>query len=559
MIDYARQGLQYSKDTISASMGQITATQQTLETVNNTFLIPMKDAMTLITIMQSGDAVQNLILGSLGVDPLLVKNPELYIKQKGNEVLDASLGEITAQKGVYSESVLRSLISSSQNNNSDFSTKLKNATKSNIPSMIQSSTCDDTMLSNLAREDVAVPGQPLDLAAYAERKRYFQAAFCAKNANSDPATASALAELQKARPEVAMWDTWLAVTGGDNPKNAAVQAQILVDQRLAEVKTTIQNDLQMGGGIRSLTTCAKDENGNEVRAQYTIDGQAYEDPRSAPCVLEEIKQSSASLLSSFNESLGAPLQTLLAGYGSGAGSLISTAFNTINLVNGIRSGFNSSADSSGSPSPSPNNTVTTQPSTRSVQDLRSNTSAKTTLIAPPIKHLETHLKSLSDLEKTNRNYILAMDLYETKLDAMNSCYNTLAAYPEASGNPNLARARTYYSDSYDSINQLRARISDDASVINRTRTLITETSSKIKESLSSEEILNLFNSYQEEIDSEDLPGIMAGALRDGEYITFKGEVDQSDVEPGPLFNYNNACTEAINAIEAARRAQNAGA
>jgi hypothetical protein len=123
--DSITQKLQFGKDTISAAQGTITAAQQTIETVNNTVLIPMRDALTIISILKSGDNIKNLVLGATGLDPLLVRNPEQYFKNKTLGPIQSWIGDVAAQKSIYSESIYKNLLLNTRYTYSDTSTKVK--------------------------------------------------------------------------------------------------------------------------------------------------------------------------------------------------------------------------------------------------------------------------------------------------------------------------------------------------------------------------------------------------------------------------------------------------
>lgn len=559
LVDYAVQGSQLVKETISASVGTITATQQTLDTVNNTILKPMKDALTLMTIVKSGKNVENLITGGLGNEPLLVKNPELYLENKELGVLKASLGDIASQNSLYGDSVLDTLISSAKYKYSDSSTKLKVINQSSIPSIIQSEACDDETLSNLAREDVAVEGEPLDQAAFTERKNYFYDSFCKEDPKTNPVVASNLVALSAARPQVAQWDTWLASTAGDNAYTKSVLSQQVIDEKVNKTVATAQNDLNLGGGIRSITTCTK-------RATNSISGGGFEGGE-APCLQEEIKQASSLLLDSYKKALGSPLDTLISSFGSGAGGLISSAFSTINMIKGVSDAFSSTAADADSPSSSSSNTATSFSSFQNnsprivstaakEQNLRNEPAAKATLTDPAKKHLRTHGEQMVLLEATSRNYLSYTNVYINKLNNMKSCFDTLATYEEAKGNPSIDQANAYYAERLSQTNQLKGRIEQDIALVVIAKKLITDTLSTIEKSQSSEEILNAFNDYQNTVDTQNIPGITAGATREGEYTSYKGEVDQADALNGPLYSYNTTCTTLREKIEKGRNNNN---
>jgi hypothetical protein len=542
MIDYVRQGFQYAKDTITASQTTVTAVQQTLETVNNTILIPMRDAAALMVLMQSGDNIQNLILGSLGTDPLLIKNPEQYFKNKAVASLGASYNEIAAYRSVFGGSVLEALVKNSRYTYMDHSQKLQAIGSSQVPSIIQRNACTDEKLNQLAREDLMASNQQNDEMAFQARKAHFYNSFCVGDPARDPETAQALQALQRARPDIGGWDSWLALTSGDNQYARVTNLQLEIDKRAREVVEAAKTDYVIGGGIASLTNCTKE-------IETDLNGVPMS---SGTCVAGEIKQAGSVLASTYKEVVETPMKLIRESFGTGAGSLISTAFNTLNIIKGISSSIDSMGGSGGG---GQNNTSAPITSTSpAVQDLTNNQQAKTTLTSPAKRQLETHQTALNTLQTTDQNYISQINFYQSQLDSMKQCYDNLVTEFGIQSDQRVVAALDYYQSTTQSNTVLKNNLSQELGKISTAKTLVSNTISQINASNSSQEITSLFNTYQSTVESQGLPGITAAATRDGEYINFQGTVEQSMSQVGPLYGYKETCSS----IRAQFEAQNYG-
>ncbi len=535
VIDAANLGqniTQSVKATITSYQTTLTAIQQTLETVNNTILIPARDALTVITIMKSGDNMRNLILGTAGIDPLLVDDPQKYLTNKALETVNGSLAEAGLNKIPEGESVLQSVLTVTRWNHLGVPTKLQIIASSPLLPQVKKRACTEDAITKLARDEVAVSGKPLDQAAFAAKRTEFWNAFCVGDPTQDTAqgraTAEALKRLNQARPEVAGWDSWLTMVSGDNPytKNAKIY-QALQEQANAAVSRA-EADLAAGGGIKSLTEC-------KARASKTIDGTPYANPNQAPCIQESIKQVSSVLNQTFKDAIAAPLDLLKASFGSGAGGLINTAFTTINLVQGISVAFNNLSNTS-----SGSGTTYTTVNKPVVNDLTSNQSAKDTLTGPPKKQLLAHQTALTTLQTTNQKYITDIAYFQSQLDSMKSCFDKLVNdYPDASSQ--TSSAYLYYENRKDINLTTKIRIDAEKTPLIEAQNYLKTSIEKINASNSSEEILNIFTEYQNKVDGGIIPDATTGPTREGEYLSFKGEIDQSIGQDGQLYTLNNTC------------------
>ncbi|MFA5132271.1 MAG: hypothetical protein WC444_03015 [Candidatus Paceibacterota bacterium] len=541
------------KETITAFATPITATQQTLATINDNVLIPMRDAMTLISIMQSGDAIQNLIKGSLGTEALLIKNPELYLQNKTLAVVNASLGDIAKQNGVYSNSILGSVIATTKFDAAPLSTKLAILGASGIPAAEQKTRCTDAALSAQAKLDVMSVNPNYTQAQYTARKTELNNALC--GSLSDPKTLAAIKAVSAINPS---WDNWLATTGGDNAYTKSVLSQQVIDKAAADKVELAKADTAAGGGIKSKTVCTKrtttDANG------VTVTGAAA---LSLPCIQEEIQQAASVLNNSFKGAIDGPTKVALAGFGKGAGSLISTAFTTIGLINGIMSPLSGGGSGGGASTAqatvggqtttvtavTPNNTTTTS-TTVPVKDLTNNPTAKTTLTKPTKDQLAMHAESLATLETTDQSFISSVQVFQGQIDTVKACYDKLVAdYPQSQASATQASFTNYYTGKKASNDALIVKLRAEISLIGTTKTLVTNTQNKIEASLSSEEILNTFNAYQNQVDSQKLPSLTSGISREGDYQTYKGEAETASLEGGALTTYQADCASTRQRLE----------
>ncbi len=518
------QGFQLVKETLSEYSNAITAYNQTLETVNNTILIPMRDAMSLIVLMQSGDAIKNLILGSLGSEALLVKDPEQYFKRQALNSVAVGLGDAAAYKKMYGGSMMQYLINSSKYNYANSSTKIASISQSAVPSMVQKNACDDVMLTQLAMEDVAVEGEPLDQAKFKERKQYFYDQFCKKDPSSDTNTAQSLEILQKARPAIAGWGGFLAVTSGDNPYNKATNLQLVLSQDAQAAVDRAKTDYVIGGGIKSLTECKK-------YAENDINGNLYEETATPACAVQEIKQVSSVLASSFKEVVETPLKLIRESFGTGAGSLISTAFNTVNLLQSI----SSSIDQIGGTGSSGSATV---------PDFKNNSVAKESIATPIRDALDLQGKNLTSIEAVHPRLLNEIGRMQTVTTSITSCYQGLVKDNIiAASSQDMERATTYVTTKEKKLASLKTAIGQDETKIAAGRAIIADFRTKLDAASSSKDMQTLFTDYQTKIRSGSIPGQETLSARENDFVTLQGDISLDTTDGGAAFNLKARCDE----------------
>lgn len=529
---------QLAKDTVTAGTSAITSVQQTLETVNNTILIPIRDALTIVTVLKSGNNMRNLILGTVGIDPLLVDNPERYLKGKALDTINASLAEAGLAYTPGNESVLENILTVTRYNSKGVSARIQLISQSPILPIIQKQVCADYALNKLAEEQVLVPGRPFDQAAFTAKKQELRDAFCVgdpmQNTPEGTRVAENLKRLQQARPEVGGWDSWLTMVSGDNPytKNARIQQEL--QREVNAVVSRAEQDLALGGGIRSLTECKE-------RALTNPAGQPYTNPNQAPCVQEVIKQAGSILNQTFKDAISGPIDLLKQSFGSGAGGLINTAFTTVNILTGISQAldnFNGSSSGGGGTVNTGSQSVSTGAITN---DLQNNPTGKKTLTDTPREHLSMHTESLDKFETANNQYVLAIANYNGKLNSMRQCFVDLVReYPETS--TQAEAAYSYYNETVAANAKLQEKATTSLALIAPTREIISTTETILNTSNSSDEISRAFDTYRETVSSKKLPDILSHVEREGEVLSFKAEVDQSEIEGGRIYDFNTACT-----------------
>ncbi|MCX6756543.1 MAG: hypothetical protein NTW35_00070 [Candidatus Nomurabacteria bacterium] len=544
--------LSYTPESITATGAMMSGVQQTIDTINNNVLKPMKDAMTLTQIVKSGQLVNTLITASTGGDPLLVSNPKLYLQNKGIAVTQGGVDALSAQNGIFSNSIMNNVVAKAKKENSSLATSLATINQSSIPTIQKGKICNDTALSEMARSQVAASGGD-----YLTVKANLNSTLCTGNPSTDPALAKRLIAVSNKNPSL---DAFYAITSGDNQYTKAQLSQLEIDKAAETAKLAATKDLSSGGGIKSQTTCTK----------FASNGL---------CIEDTVKQAASVLKSSYTSALGSDIATKISSIGSGAGSIIGTAFNAISLINGLTSAANGLTGAVGGSTGTgnsgtlatvtlPNGTVTTTPivtnttntsSTGYAQDLKNNSQGKNVVANAPKDLLQQHLKMLNELRTYDNNYLSTIDSYNSQLATMKSCYNNLLSKPiqvtdefghTSTGmsagfpatEPRMAAANSFYNNKKNSNDENALITKAELNKIAFTSKLITNTISIIDNSNSTDEITDTFKEYQDTVKNQDLPDITSGASKMGEQLTFAGELRVSTMQGGELFNLNSTCT-----------------
>jgi hypothetical protein len=555
IVDHGTQIAQLGKEAITSGATLTTSVNTTLMQVDQLILKPMRDAMTLISIMQSGKNIQNLISGSLGTDKLLVDNPLQLFNDTMTEVKLGALGELAASGGPFSDSIMGAIFEDAKFESLDLGSKLAEINTSNVPAMMSAKICDnDAFLTSLVTDGGA---QTADEIAAKKTEIY---TFACNASPTDKEQAEKLIALNEQNPQIlnssdnnsptigdGLYD--LTVRGNNQYTKATlsvVQTDLAAKKKEEQVKADVN---VVGGGIKSLTECTK-------RAP-TLPGM---NPDQAPCLETSVIQTSSILNDQFKDALGAPLQTLISSFGTGAGGLIGTAFNAISLFQGISNSIGSlTGGSSGGSGGSAtglaatfNNPLVVRVNQTPVPDLATNPQAKATLTQTPSQQLDNHLSVLSTLATTDQSFLAAISGYQGQINGMKGCFVSIGNdFEGATTSPRYVAAVNYANSLTNNNNTLVAKINNEISLIGTTRTLIADTRTKITNSQSTQEILDAFNAYNDTVKNQGLPSMTSGGSRDAELISFKSEAEQNLMEGGNIPWYNTDCTSLRAEFQAA--------
>lgn len=477
-----------------------------------TILDPLGDVLIAVAQLQTSNGIINLINGGFQGSSLIIGDPRAYVGQQGLAAVKIGLGAIASQNGPYSDTLLSSIT----NNFKSFSltSKLQSINQSAIPSIIQKNACDDATLSELAKEDVAVEGQPLDQAAYTARKQYFYDQFCKGDA-SNPTTATALQRLQAARPSIGGWDSWLALTvGGDNEYTKNIQGNQAVAEEERAREEAAQQDYINGRGLISQKKCL-------VRAPTDGEGGAYANPEDAPCISDVVLNPSGLLQDSLTKAENAGLDRL--GNVQGWGALVQALTKITGLVNGARSSGGSA---------SPTNTPTSNPvTTAATNDLANDPTTRATIVDPMNRLLDTAQQTLTELQSVDQQLLGQINLYGARLSDVKACYDEVS--------PNDGSFLAFYEDRSNILSELQTKVDSDTAGITAARDAIQALRNVLQTSQSSDQIQAAFFTYQNTAAS--LPDYTILAQRKADYATYKSKATADMGSSGQLTQFENRC------------------
>lgn len=550
LVDYVIQGYQWAEQKMISAATIATDVNIQLEKINNQYLIPARDVLTVIAMMKSGQMIQNLVLGQLGVDPLLVRNPEKWIKNKGDEVVRGVLEDPQIKQSIYDVSIMRAIINQQKSDNKDLRAKIININQSDIPSIEQRARCNDSALYNQAVRDLRASG--IDLSnlgpndnTIANRKREIRNAVCGDI--NDPQVRAALLALAASNSST-NWNSWLAITSGDNEFNRQQRTlQILAKQQQA-VEDQEQRELELNGGIRSEKKCVKYVNND----------------KSLPCSQYLIVKSGDLVNTLFKDSVTNPTKLQLASFGKGAGQLISsvttlagTAYTTLNLLDSISKDLGIEDTGEGD-ADGPSLVTTSAP----VNDLIGNSNAKADIVAAPLEQLRDHKKSLNDLLSMNAAYLDKIQTEKDNLDEINNCYAYIESrysldFPDVVDDARLVAGQEFYAARITNNRELYTKVTTENSTVGIGTSIIDSVISKINASQSSEEILNLQLNYEKDLKRRNVPDLYVARRREGEVVVFGQKLEQAvtgiensnPLEGGDIFIHKKRCEELRQEME----------
>lgn len=564
--DYLMDGYQLAKGTLTSISSGTTAIQQTVSTLNQTVFRPIQDAMMLMSMIKSGNMIKNLVLGGVGGETsLLIQNPERYLKQKGVESLKLSVGSVAKADGLYSDSILDAVVSQARTR-SDVKGQLAALSKSSIPNTVQKNFCEDNNLSITAMKDVGDSDGNFEEDAYQARKEELYTKLCKGDPSKDKALAQALTDAQR-ETEIGGWEVFLAKTGGDNNFTKTQKAVALIEEERIKREAAEAADLERGNGIVSKTECL-------VKVKNEATG-------GEDCAEKSITNAGYQLSEAYKEAIQAPLKTLSNSYGTGGAfsSILGNISGIMSSINSIKSSISSVSGSmstvmgssveeggdkslqinlAGRPSGSTNsqnggqttssNSSGAQTNTASnnttsfTQDLANNPEARKSITKPIKKQLDIHSSALSTLETSDKEYLGEINIYLGHIEAVGSCYQNIASgfpsltltsindfpgatFPSMANDSRVINALSYYSERKSAMDEIKAKVNRELSLIEKTKGLVANTTNVISNSNSTEEIANTFEDYNDTVENNDLPTASSGASREGEIISLRTKTE----------------------------------
>ncbi len=484
----------------------------------------------LITIQQlsAAKSMLTLVTGGSQGSSLIISNPQNYIDKQGLAVVKIGLGALAAQKnGAFTNSLLSSLTNNFKS--VSFTAKLQANNTSNLPSIIQKKACDDTTLSNLAKEDVTANGNAFDNAAFQARKQYLYQQLCANNPSNDPKTAAALNKLNTARPEVGGWDTWLDITGGDNPYTKTVQNTTILAQAANAKKQAATDDLNRGRGTVSQTKCL-------VRAPTDENGDPYSNPDLAPCISDAVINPAGLVADTLSKAqfAGFDRATFLQ-----ASPFTELLTNLGTLFQGAQSILNAGSSQ---------NTSTSQTvSSEEIQDLANDPNKKNETAEPILSMLDINENSLNDLESADDDIRSILGTYSDKVTATKACYQAIG---DTSANSTLADRAT-------KISAMEQNLESDSEGIASGRALIESSREEISTAQSSQKISTIYDNFLNE--SRNLPNANTTIMRKTAYAKYKDQVESDMGSNGDLTNLQTRCESMRASQGSSNSSSNVGA
>jgi hypothetical protein len=491
---------------------------------------PLQDALTAIAIAKSVNNIKNLIQGGLGNAQLIKTSPSIYIGNKEKGAVAVNLNTINGANGAYSNSILNTITGIYKNN--DLTTQLSSFSVSSLPSLIQKNACTDAALTQRARQDSTSFDGTVDTDAFNARKTELYNTLCVGDPAKDPKLAQVLTVANDQDSSLCGTECFLRKINGDNSYAKGQRAAILIAKDAEEKKQAAAEDLKSGGGIASQTICPSGK-----RATTDAQGKPYANADQAPCTVPETVLTPSSVLSdSYKKAISSGDDTLKSTFGTGGiSALLSSILGGINTFSkALNGGISFNIDSSTLNEGGTGDTASTQ-------DLADNGAAKSTLTSPILKQLNSHAASLTNLSTIDSNYLAALDAYLGQLEDVKNCYDSLSTSTSSPPDARTAAYMSFYTNKRAALDGARSTIATEQSLIGTTRNLISTTISKLTASNSSQDISSIFNDYQNQVDTQNLPTQITGPQRGGDYQTFVGTAAQDTATGGAITTFRATC------------------
>lgn len=527
---------QYAEDLINTASNITSSVMARADDLNKYVLDPLANNMLAAVQIQKQLSTINFITAAFGNEgSLLIQNPEQWVKNKGKNQVQIALGSIQQQNGLYKDSLLASVIGNYKSAD-DLTKTIQDLGSSNVPNAVQKNICNDSSLTNLAKNDVMLSDGSYDPTLLQRRKVELYNTLCVGNAVTNAELARTLNAINEQIPSIGGWDAWLLTTGGDNPYARSVRVNLAIAKKVDQAEQAKKDELNRNGGIANKTNCLEtalpinDDEGNPMP------GTAL------PCSLEEVTQTGNALNSQYQEALNAPLKKLQATFGTGIYKSLGSIMSIVGSMRELSTAFNGS---NGGSSSGPGSSVAiTFP-----QDLVDPTHRAQTIdnVRDP---LNKHLQELSKLEATENRFLAALSEYEGQLGGLKQCYDDVVRdHPNASSDPRVTGAYSFISSRQSTAASFRSISTSNLNKSGETRSLINSTLLFISSSRSTQEIITKFTEYQKEVQARGLPDFSVAPQREGSLIRFQADIRSESMEGGPMPTHTANCSRVRQQYE----------
>lgn len=502
--------------------GVSTAVATTLSATKSTILDTIGNALISIAQEQAANAIVSWVNGGFEDTPLIIGDPEKFIKQKGLDAVKANLSFIP-KDSLFGDSIFSALVGGSKD--ISIGSQLAALSKDTFTSAIQDEICSDESLNDLAEEDISTESNSSDEEAVADKKEQLFDYYCNGDPGKDKEIAARLNDYSNERPSM---NSFLAVAGGRNEytrTTKALEASKLYQGKKEDLAT---KDIFGGAGAVSQKICneyLKDDAGKNT----------------STCLSETTITPGASVQDMLSKAASAGIDRLTSITGDGALSGLVTTLATSFLKKGFNSAV-SSLTSSGSSGGANSSTVTSSKGP-AAQDLTNDPDKKQNITTPMMKQLTSYEKSLDDLEVIDNDYLSDIASYEGRLYSIKSCYDSLVAdYPTLANSSQVTSGYAFYDGRMQRVGTIKNPLIKEKKSVAAAKNLVTQTKSQLDESKSSQEMSSIFNAYQSEVEKQNLPATGDSIRRKGEYQKNKSESSRDD----ELKTQESNCTQLRN-------------
>lgn len=564
---------QLIEDAATTIASQASLAQDIILTTKVTVLDQIGNRMVSLAIDRAGNQIINWAKGGFQGQPLLISNPEQYIKNQAVNSVKINLGKIPVDD-IFGGSILDSVIKGYKSGNVE--TQLKDLAKSSLPSITQKNLCSEESLSKISKEQLP-EGVSENSQTYRNIKQSLFNEYCKGNP-SDPTLARKLSILAKQNNINGLDGILIASSPSENETAKVTKATNLIKQEEELKKEFAIKEIYEGASTVSEKECVK-------TAETDENGDPYGDSSSAPCEEYSTITPGELVEDQLAKATSASLDRAISLNNSGGGllsQLVNSAF-TLVINKGMGAIFGSTSQPKGSSVPaltigntSTSNTSTSNTSSANTtsqqtssavyvspftnikatdNDLTNQPETKSNLITPIKDQVNKTLVQIDDLKRLNTDYLSAVLAYKANLNVAKGCYDGIIRdfkRPQSSdeeyrgpvnsgieSDPRILSAMELYKNKMDSTVSLENQIRGELSQIPNYKALNEELLSRVDLSNSTDEILALFTKYTNTSDSLSSLLITKTSTKNGELIRYNFNNTQDQTIP----TLTNGCAQ----------------